>query len=106
MAVAQVGLDFSHAHLAVFAEIDYTPAILTQAEMRTFSPARPMNITYIVADHHVEQRVVLALTRKLEAANPLGVGAANDAITLLRHALQGPIEDPDMDRLLADLLDA
>lgn len=106
MAVAQVGLDFSHAHLAVFAEIDYTPAILTQAEMRTFSPSRPMNVTYVVADHAVEQRIVLALTRKLEAANPLGVGAANDAITTLQLALSGPVEDPDLGRLLAGLLEA
>lgn len=106
MAVAQVGLDFSHAHLAIFAEIDYTPAILTQAEMRTYAPTRPMNVTYVVADHMIEQRIVLALTRKLEAANPLGVGAANDAIETLRLALQGPVETPDMDRLLSSLLEA
>jgi len=106
MSVAQVGLDFSHAHLAIFAEIDYTPAILTQAEMRTYAPTRPMNVTYVVADHMIEQRIVLALTRKLEAANPLGVGAANDAITTLKLALQGPVETPDLDRLLEDLLGA
>jgi len=106
MSVAQVGLDFSHAHLAIFAEIDYTPAILTQAEMRTYAPTRPMNITYVVADHMIEQRIVLALIRKLAAADPLGVGAASDTITMLQHALQGPVETPDLDRLLTALLEA
>lgn len=106
MSVAQVGLDFSHAHLAIFAEIDYTPAILTQAEMRTYAPTRPMNVTYVVADHVIEQRIVLALTRKLSAADPLGVGAAGDAITTLQLALQGPVETPDLDRLLMNFLEA
>jgi SNF2 family DNA or RNA helicase len=104
MSVAQVGLDFSHAHLAIFAEIDYTPAILAQAEMRTYAPTRPMNITYIVADHLIDQRITLALTRKLAAANPLGVSAADDAISALSFAIHGPIDVPDMDRLLADFL--
>jgi SNF2 family DNA or RNA helicase len=104
MAVAQVGLDFSHAHLAIFAEIDYTPAILAQAEMRTYAPTRPMNITYVVANHLIDQRIVFALTRKLDAANPLGVGAANDAISALHVALNGPDEEADMDRLFADIM--
>jgi superfamily II DNA or RNA helicase len=104
MSVAQVGLDFSHAHLAIFAEIDYTPAILAQAEMRTYAPSRAMNITYIVADHLIDQRITMALTRKLAAANPLGVGAANDAISALQFAIHGPVDVPDLDRLLEDFL--
>jgi SNF2 family DNA or RNA helicase len=104
MAVAQVGLDFSHAHLAIFAEIDYTPAILAQAEMRTYAPTRPMNITYVVANHMIDQRIVVALTKKLDASNPLGVGAAGETIFALDVALNGPVEEPDMDRLLADIL--
>jgi SWI/SNF-related matrix-associated actin-dependent regulator 1 of chromatin subfamily A len=106
MAVAQVGLDFSHAHLALFVEIDYTPAILAQAEMRTFAPERPMNVTYVVADHIVDQRIIMALVKKLGAANPLGVGAANDAITSLQHALFGAPEEPDMDLFYQALLEA
>jgi len=104
MAVAQVGLDFSHAHLAIFVEIDYTPAILAQAEMRTYAPTRPMNITYVVANHMIEHRIVMALTKKLSAADPLGVGAAGETIAALDVALNGPVEEPDMDRLLADIL--
>jgi SWI/SNF-related matrix-associated actin-dependent regulator of chromatin subfamily A-like protein 1 len=104
MAVAQVGLDFSHARLAIFAEIDYTPAILAQAEMRTFTPTRAMNVTYVVANHMIDQRIVMALTKKLDAANPLGVGVANDTISMLRSAVYGTPEEADLDRLLADVL--
>jgi hypothetical protein len=106
MSVAQVGLDFSHARLGVFAEIDYTPAIVGQAEMRTYDPTRGMDITFIIADHVVDQRIILALVKKLDAANPLGVGAANDAIVSLQHALFGAPEEADMDRFFQALLEA
>lgn len=105
MAVAQVGLDFSHARTAIFAELDYTPAMLAQAEMRTFAPTRSMDVIFIVADHVVDRRVVLALSKKLGAASPVGVAAAGEAIGVLHEALYGPDDPPDMDRLMASLLD-
>jgi len=104
MAVAQVALDFSHARITVFGEIEYVPAILGQAEMRTFSPTRGMDAIFIVANHLVEQRIVRALINKLSAADPLGVGAAVDAIDALRDAVLGPQDDGDLDRLFEDLL--
>ena len=104
MSVAQVGLDFSHAHLAIFAEIDWTPAIIAQAEMRTYDPTRAMNITYVVADHFIEQRITMALIRKFGASHPLGVSAADDAISMLQAAIYGPVDEPDLDRLMEDFL--
>lgn len=104
MAVAQVGIDLSHARFAIFAEIDYTPAILGQAEMRTFSPTRPMDIIFIVANHIVDQRIIRALVNKLSAQDSLGVGAACDAIDALRDAIMGPQEVGDLDRLLEDMM--
>lgn len=104
MAVAQVGIDLSHAHLAIFAEIDYQPTILAQAEMRTYSPLRSMNITFIVGNHIIDQRIVRALVSKLGSSDPVGLGAAVDAIDALRDAIDGPRQDPDMDRFLDDLL--
>jgi hypothetical protein len=106
MSVAQVGLDFSHARLAIFGEIDYTPAVLAQAEMRTFAPARPMNITYAIANHQLDRRVVLALTKKLGASTPVALSSADDAISTLHEALYGTPDVPDLDRLLTGLLDA
>ncbi len=104
MAVAQVGIDLSHAHLAIFAELDWTPAIVGQAEMRTYSPDRPMNVTFVVANHFVEQRIVRSLVMKMNAADPLGFGAAVDAIDALRESFEGPRVEPDMDRFLDDIL--
>jgi SWI/SNF-related matrix-associated actin-dependent regulator 1 of chromatin subfamily A len=104
MAVAQVGIDLSHAHLAIFAELDYQPAILAQAEMRTYSPLRSMNITFVVADHIIDQRIIRALISKLGSSDPVGLGAAVDAIDAIRDAIEGPRQDPDMERFLDDLL--
>lgn len=104
MSVAQVGIDLSHARVAIFGEIDYTPAIIAQTEMRTFIATRPMDIRFVIANHLTDQRIVRALIAKLGAADPLGVGAAVDTIDALRDAVMGPRDDGDLDRLMEDLL--
>jgi superfamily II DNA or RNA helicase len=104
MSVAQVGIDLSHAHRAIFAEIDYTPAMIAQAEMRTFAPTRPMNVSYVIADHFVDRKIIAALHRKLEAATGLGVGSGEGAIAAIDAAFRTPEEIADMDRFMADLL--
>jgi hypothetical protein len=83
MAVAQVGIDFSHSHLPIFAELDWVPAVIAQTEMRTYDPTRAMNVTFIVANHVVDQRIMRSLVTKLNAQDPLGFGAAIDAIDAL-----------------------
>lgn len=104
MAVAQVAVDFSHAKHAIFAELDWTPAMIAQAEMRTFHPSRAMAITFIILDHVVDRRMIVGLEKKLAAASPVGVGAADDAITTLRLAMFGEKDEGDMARFLDDLL--
>ncbi len=104
MSVAQVGIDLSRARIAIFAELDWTPAIIGQAEMRTFSPTRGMDVFYIVANHLTDQRIVRQLITKLAASAAFGVGAAGDAIDAMRDAIMGPIDSGDLDRLLEDLL--
>ncbi len=111
MAVGQVGIDLSHSPtarpVAIFAELDYTPAVVGQAEMRTFpshNPQRGMDIIFVVADHLTDQRIIRALITKLSAADPLGVGAAVDSIDALRTAIMGPDEVGDVDRLMEDFL--
>jgi SWI/SNF-related matrix-associated actin-dependent regulator 1 of chromatin subfamily A len=104
ISVGQVGIDLSHARRAIFAEIDYTPAMISQAEMRTFSPARAMNVSYIVADHFVDRKIIAALSRKLDAATPLDLGMGEGAISAIDRAFRGPEETPDLDRFMADLL--
>lgn len=104
MAVAGAGIDLSHARIAIFAEIDWTPATIGQAEMRTYAPTRSMDIIFVVANHLVDQRIVRSLVAKLSASDPLGVAAAIDAIDALRDIVLGPEEEGDLDRLLEDLL--
>lgn len=104
LAVAGAGIDLSHAPGSIFAEIDYTPAVIGQAEMRPYDPTRPMWVIFVVANHIVHQRIVRALIAKLGASDPLGVGAAVDAIDALRDAVMGPDQVGDLDRLLADLI--
>lgn len=104
MAVAQVGIDLSAARFAIFAEIDYTPAVIGQSEMRTFDSTRPMDIIFVVANHFVDQRIIRALVNKLGAADPLGVAAAIDSIDAMRDAVLGPQVEGDVDRLLEDFI--
>lgn len=109
MAVADVGIDLSHGQItpgpvAIFAEIDWTPPTIGQAEMRTFDASRPMDVRFVIANHVVDQRMVRSLVSKLSASDPLGVAAAIDAINALRDAVLGPQDDGDLDRLLEDLL--
>lgn len=104
LAVAAVAIDLSHARIAIFAEIDWTPGIIAQGEMRTFEASRPMDVFFVVLNHIVDQRLVRALERKLSAADPVGVGAAGDAIDALRLAVLGKPDDGNMCRLIDDLL--
>lgn len=106
ISTGQVGIDLSHAHLGVFAEIDWTPAMIRQAEMRTYHPSRGMHITYVTADHLVERRMVMALHDKLVAAATLDADVGRDAIDILLTGLSNDPQTPDMERLARDLLSA
>lgn len=104
MSVGQVAINLSHSKVALFVEIDWTPAVIAQSEMRTYDPTRPMDIRFIVANHIVDQRILRALIAKLDATDPLGVGVAIDTIDALRDAIMGPRDEGDLDRLLEDFL--
>jgi hypothetical protein len=104
ISVGQVGIDLSHARRELFVEVDYTPAVVAQAEMRTYSPARPMYVSFLVADHVADRRVVNALVKKLAASAPLGVDAAAESIDILREILSPAVETADLERLARDLI--
>jgi len=104
MSVAQVGIDLSHSHRPIFVEIDYTPAMVSQAEMRTFKPGQGMNVTYIVADHFCDRKIAQALFRKLEASSPVDLGTGEGAIAAIDRAFRDEDVEPDMARFMADLL--
>lgn len=104
MAVGQVAIDLSHAPENIFAELDYIPAMIGQSEMRSFTPTRPLQIHFMVADHVIDQRIVRALVAKLGASDPLGLAAATDSIDALRESVLGIPDQPDLERYLDDIL--
>jgi SWI/SNF-related matrix-associated actin-dependent regulator 1 of chromatin subfamily A len=104
LGVGQVGIDLSHARHEVFAELEFTPATIAQAEMRTFSPQRSMYVEYVVLDHPIDRRLTEILVQKCQIAQRMGVPAAETAIDMLGtcFALN---ETADMDRLMAAVLE-
>ena len=103
ISVAQVGIDLSHAAKCVFAELDFTPANIAQAEMRTFSPDRPMEVVYVATTHNADMAVVGALCRKQADGDALGLRAAEGAVAVLGE-LFGVTDKPNLERLFADIV--
>jgi hypothetical protein len=76
IAVGGVAIDWSCATHAVFAELDWTPANVQQAEMRTFSPLRPSVVVYLYVDAEIEQKLINALAVKEGFQQSIGLGLA------------------------------
>jgi SNF2 family DNA or RNA helicase len=89
LAVGQVGIDLSAARQEVFAELDFTPAIVAQAEMRPFTPTQPISATYVIIDHEIERKLLEALQTKCELSYRLGVPAAESAVDVLASTFTG-----------------
>ena len=112
LGVGQAGIDLSHSKHAIFAEIDYTPAVVSQAEMRTFSKDRPSCVSYIVTDHPVEIGIVKSLLKKCKLAERTGLPASDTPMEFLtelideEELLLDELNDENgVDDLLTGLLD-
>jgi hypothetical protein len=75
MGVGGVGLDLSCSDYAIFVELDWTPANVLQAEMRTFHKDRPHVVVVLYTDDPVESRLIEALDIKNGFAGALGLGS-------------------------------
>lgn len=95
LAVGQVGIDLSAARHAVFAELDFTPSIVAQAEMRVFAPQRPMSASYVIVDHDIDRKILAALQDKCDTAYRMGVPAAESTIGVLSTAFSQIADGPD-----------
>lgn len=101
LAVGQVGIDLSHGGdvvLELFVEVDWTPAVLSQAEMRPFHPDRPMIVKYLVLDHEIDQALMAAVLMKLERGARLEMAAAGSTFDEMT-----PDPEQDASDLLRDL---
>jgi SNF2 family DNA or RNA helicase len=103
ISVGQVGIDLSHASRAVFTELDFTPATISQAEMRTFSPEREMEIIYLAVHHAVDEAIIEALKGKFAWSDVMGVASSEAAITVLGGAF-GLEDAGDLNRLRMAIL--
>ena len=84
MGVGGVGLDLSCSDHAIFVELDWTPANVYQAEMRTFHKDRPQSVTYFYTDDPTETKLIGALDAKNGFANALGLGSDDIMKAVLR----------------------
>ena len=75
IGVGREALDLSCADYAIFVELDWTPAMIYQAEMRTFHPSRPQSVVYLYTDDPIESKLISALNAKNGFANALGLGS-------------------------------
>ena len=81
--VGGVALDFSASDYAIFVELDWTPANMQQAEMRTFHKDRPHIVVHLHTDDPIESKLVEALDVKNAFANALGLGFEDIAQRIL-----------------------
>lgn len=101
-AVAQVGIDLSHARHAIKAQSDWTPAVDYQTDMRTFDPARVMTIERVTTDHPVEVMIDTHEAAKLARAESAGLPAAGSDFSIAGEAW----DDGDLLAELRTIIDA
>ena len=92
MGSLSTGVSLNWADVAIKIELDWTPAVHQQAEMRPFDGTRPISTVYLVADCDPDRRQADALVTKLEAGNALNLkSGTGDAVEILSKAFQiGP----------------
>ncbi|HEX7094924.1 MAG TPA: helicase-related protein, partial [Acidimicrobiales bacterium] len=102
LAVGQVGIDLSHARKEIFVETDWTPAVLSQAEVRPFHPDRDLDIVYITLDHEIDQALTEAVVKKVDRGHSFDLAAAGSVFEDSAVAAQD--DDRDILRDLAAAL--
>lgn len=72
--VGGVAIDLSCADVNIFVEMDWIPATMYQAAMRTFLPNRPSANVWMVADVPIERRLVDVLGCNEACQSAVGLG--------------------------------
>lgn len=105
IGVGQTAIDLSAARHAIFVEVDFTPAVISQAEMRVFSADRPMTVCYMVAEHEIDRMLVETLSEKCALAERTGLPAADTPVEVMAQALGLNLDDGDLVRLQGAFLE-
>jgi len=88
------GLTLSRAGVAVFFELDWNPAVLTQAENRVMNITAQSSklVRYVIAPHALERRMVQLVNAKAHAAE--AVYANEGSVAKLSDATPAPAPAP------------
>jgi len=91
ITAAGVGLTLTAARVAVFAELDWVPANITQAEDRIhrLGQTDPVNVYHLVIDGTIDQRLASLLIAKQELSDRLLDGAGASAEDMVEELLLG-----------------
>lgn len=101
MAALGTAVNLSFATDQLMVEMDWSPHVIAQAEMRLFDGSNRVTNTILVADCDVEQRLADAIVSKLELNTQLGLQAGvGDVSSVLRESLG--VEDTQTLSALAD----
>lgn len=99
IAALSTAVSLAWASHEVFCEFSWNPSDIAQAEMRPYDGSRPIAAIYVAADVDSDERMALALIRKLEAQGALGLRAGvGDVADILADSL-----DIERGRSLDDL---
>lgn len=105
MAALGFAVDLSWASHEIFVELDFSPPVISQAEMRPYSGKQPISATFLVADCDSDEALVEALISKLENQKLLGVSAGvGDVADVLQRTfkLEGRSLSDLADQLMAN----
>jgi hypothetical protein len=94
LAVGQAGIDLSHSTNTIFAEFDWTPAVIAQAEMRTYHMSRPMTATYVTTGHPVEMGMLRSLMNKVRMAGETILSSGGGGLEVLFEGMEFAMIDP------------
>lgn len=97
MAVGQTAIDLSYARHCIFAEIDFTPVVVSQAEMRTFSIDRGMSAIYVVVNHPMDMSLVRSLLKKITLSIGVGISLGNSPVEIIAEAVNYAEDATELD---------
>lgn len=98
-------IDLSHAKHAFVVEMNWTPAVMSQAEARIVSSDHVGSITYLALNHPVEAKIVRTLMDKCEQANRTGIPAGDAPLEVLGEVLASDLQLDTLSLLFADWRD-
>lgn len=106
MGTMATAVSLSWASHEIMVELEWTPAVHQQAEMRCFDGSRPISVTYLVADCDPDRRLCDALLTKLDAAAALGLRAGTGDVAEVLASAFGVEAGKGLDAVASAILAA